>query len=162
MHTILQGGTAENRCVVVLQLLGVDGSVLREALTHKKLTAKGEEVTLFLFFVSRVFSCLACSVRLHNCVSYLHWCVTDDQPAQLWAGDVCPWRLGQGRVWSDLHLVGGEDQPVSGSKGDVTLLITTQIITLWGCRCVLPFISCSVLYMLCRMNSTAAVRAPHL
>lgn len=162
MHTILQGGTAENRCVVVLQLLGVDGSVLREALTHKKLTAKGEEVTLFLFFVSRVFSCLACSVRLHNFVSYLHWCVTDDQPAQLWAGDVCPWRLGQGRVWSDLHLVGGEDQPVSGSEGEVTLLITTQIITLWGCRCVLPLISCSVLYMLCRMNSTAAVRAPHL
>lgn len=82
MHTILQGGTAENRCVVVLQLLGVDGSVLREALTHKKLTAKGEEVTLFLFFVSRVFSCLACNYD-NNFVSYLHWCVTDDQPAQL-------------------------------------------------------------------------------
>lgn len=38
---------ALNRCVVVFQLLGVDGSALTEALTHKKLTAKGEEVTLF-------------------------------------------------------------------------------------------------------------------
>lgn len=46
MHTILRGGTAGNRCVVVLQLLAVDGSALGEALTHKKLTAKGEEVTL--------------------------------------------------------------------------------------------------------------------
>uniref|UniRef100_A0A668ASF7 Myosin Ic, paralog a n=1 Tax=Myripristis murdjan TaxID=586833 RepID=A0A668ASF7_9TELE len=33
-------------CVVVLQLLGVDGSALREALTHKKLIAKGEEVMI--------------------------------------------------------------------------------------------------------------------
>lgn len=46
MSPILRGGTAENRCVVVFQLLGVDGSALGEALTHKKLTAKGEEVTL--------------------------------------------------------------------------------------------------------------------
>lgn len=38
---------ALNRCVVVFQLLGVDGSALTEALTHKKLTAKGEEVTRF-------------------------------------------------------------------------------------------------------------------
>lgn len=30
--------------LVVLQLLGVDGSALGNALTHKKLTAKGEEV----------------------------------------------------------------------------------------------------------------------
>lgn len=46
MRPILRGGTAENRCVVVLQLLAVDGCALREALTHKKLTAKGEEVTI--------------------------------------------------------------------------------------------------------------------
>uniref|UniRef100_A0A8D3CSZ7 Unconventional myosin-Ic-like n=1 Tax=Scophthalmus maximus TaxID=52904 RepID=A0A8D3CSZ7_SCOMX len=38
------------KCVLVLQLLGVDDSALREALTHKKLTAKGEEVTVFLSF----------------------------------------------------------------------------------------------------------------
>lgn len=39
----------ENMCVVaVLQLLGVDGSALKEALTHKKLTAKGEEVIVLL------------------------------------------------------------------------------------------------------------------
>jgi len=32
-------------CVfVILQLLGVDGTVLKEALTHKKIIAKGEEV----------------------------------------------------------------------------------------------------------------------
>lgn len=46
MRPILRGGSAENRCVVVLQLLAVDGCALGEALTHKKLTAKGEEVTL--------------------------------------------------------------------------------------------------------------------
>lgn len=45
MRPISRGGTAENRCVVVLQLLAVDGCALGEALTHKKLTAKGEEVT---------------------------------------------------------------------------------------------------------------------
>lgn len=44
MHQILGGGAAKNRCVVVFQLLAVDGSALGEALTHKKLTAKGEEV----------------------------------------------------------------------------------------------------------------------
>lgn len=54
MHKILWGGAAENRCVVVFQLLGVDGSTLGEALTHKKLTAKGEEVTLFFLL------CLSC------------------------------------------------------------------------------------------------------
>lgn len=30
--------------VVLLQLLGVNGTVLTEALTHKKIIAKGEEV----------------------------------------------------------------------------------------------------------------------
>lgn len=45
MHQIPGGGAAKNRCVVVFQLLAVDGSALGEALTHKKLTAKGEEVT---------------------------------------------------------------------------------------------------------------------
>lgn len=33
---------------VALQLLGVDGCVLKEALTHKKITAKGEEVWCLL------------------------------------------------------------------------------------------------------------------
>lgn len=32
--------------VVLFQLLGVNGAVLTEALTHKKITAKGEEVGL--------------------------------------------------------------------------------------------------------------------
>lgn len=44
MHKILRGDAARNRCVVVFQLLAVDGSALEEALTHKKLKAKGEEV----------------------------------------------------------------------------------------------------------------------
>lgn len=48
MQKHLQKGLAESRCVVVFQLLGVDGAALGEALTHKKLTAKGEEVTAFL------------------------------------------------------------------------------------------------------------------
>lgn len=34
-------------CCVVCQLLGVEGSVLSEALTHKKIVAKGEEVKCF-------------------------------------------------------------------------------------------------------------------
>lgn len=38
------------------QLLGVDGSVLKEALTHKKIVAKGEEV------ISQYLS--VCSVSL--------------------------------------------------------------------------------------------------
>lgn len=52
MHKILQGDAAKNGCVVVFQLLAVDGSALGEALTHKKLKAKGEEViyqSLYLF-----------------------------------------------------------------------------------------------------------------
>uniref|UniRef100_A0A7N8X8E9 Myosin Ic, paralog a n=1 Tax=Mastacembelus armatus TaxID=205130 RepID=A0A7N8X8E9_9TELE len=49
IHKWSQKGIVENRCVVVFQLLGVDGSALREALTHKKLTAKGEEVIVFVF-----------------------------------------------------------------------------------------------------------------
>lgn len=54
-----QEGIAEARCVVVvLQLLGVDDSGLREALTHKKLTAKGEEVTLFLSLCFLVTWCV--------------------------------------------------------------------------------------------------------
>lgn len=61
----LQEGIAENRCVV-LQLLGVDGSALREALTHKKLTAKGEEVTLCLslFLVFSAVWCVLCDFRI--------------------------------------------------------------------------------------------------
>lgn len=58
MHKNFQKGIAESRCVVVFQLLGVDGSALTEALTHKKLTAKGEEVTAFFVLVPHVFSCL--------------------------------------------------------------------------------------------------------
>lgn len=36
---------------MILQLLGVDGTVLKEALTHKKIIAKGEEVCSQLFTV---------------------------------------------------------------------------------------------------------------
>lgn len=44
-HSVLHRHLQEQtRCVVVLQLLGVDGSSLADALTHRKLTAKGEEV----------------------------------------------------------------------------------------------------------------------
>ncbi len=39
-------------CVfVLLQLLGVDGTVFKEALTHKKIIAKGEEVCFQVFRV---------------------------------------------------------------------------------------------------------------
>lgn len=39
-------------CVfVILQLLGVDGTVFKEALTHKKIIAKGEEVCFQVFRV---------------------------------------------------------------------------------------------------------------
>lgn len=76
--------------------------------------------------VSQVFSCWVCVVRFHNFVSYSRLYVTDDQPAAFWAGGVCPWCLSQGCIWSDLHLVGGEDQPVAGSEGAVTLLLATQ------------------------------------
>lgn len=48
---------------MVFQLLGVDVSALGEALTHKKLTAKGEEVPVFV----SVFP--TCS---------LVWCVASD------------------------------------------------------------------------------------
>lgn len=72
MSPILRGGTAENRCVVVFQLLGVDGSALGEALTHKKLTAKGEEVTLPPSCLSTFLVVRACGLRFHNVVFYLH------------------------------------------------------------------------------------------
>lgn len=44
MHKILRGDADKNGRLVVFQLLAVDGSALEEALTHKKLKAKGEEV----------------------------------------------------------------------------------------------------------------------
>lgn len=75
MHKNSEKGTAENRCVVVFQLLGVDGSALREALTHKKLTAKGEEVTavLSLFLMFSVVQCVLRDfiILLHPCVCAL-------------------------------------------------------------------------------------------
>lgn len=120
MQRAPQKSIAENRCVVVLQLLGVDGSALKEALTHKKLTAKGEEVTVPSPLCKRfVFVCIVWfqNVMLHMCLF-----IADDQPTEFWAGNVCPRRLSQGRVWSDLHLVGEEDQPVVGSEGAVTAL----------------------------------------
>lgn len=63
--TNTQKGSFENRCVV-LQLLGVDGSALREALTHKKLTAKGEEVMPFLslFCIFSLVWCLSCTITI--------------------------------------------------------------------------------------------------
>ncbi len=81
MHKNSQKGKAENRCVVVFQLLGVDGSALEEALTHKKLTAKGEEVTVSLSLFLMFSAVLASIVQFRNFVSYLRLCITDDQPA---------------------------------------------------------------------------------
>lgn len=75
MHQEPQKGITESRCVVVLQLLGVDGSAFREALTHKKLTAKGEEVTVFLplftVFVVVWFALWDFRILCHTCVSSL-------------------------------------------------------------------------------------------
>lgn len=95
--------------------------------------------------------------------------ITDGQPAQFWAGNVCAWCPGQGCVWSDVHLAGGEDQPVAGSEGAVAALITPQKTVVdrpssccYRCRCVLPSITWCVFYMLCRMKSTTAVRPPQL
>lgn len=46
-NLFVTGGTVMRANVVVLfQLLGVNGTVLTEALTHKKIIAKGEEVGL--------------------------------------------------------------------------------------------------------------------
>lgn len=73
MHKILQGGAAENRCVVVFQLLGVDGSALGEALTHKKLTAKGEEVMFFFCF------CFSCFHLLCGCIRTRPACLCASQ-----------------------------------------------------------------------------------
>lgn len=68
MHKHLKKGNIENRHVV-LQLLGVDGSALREALTHKKLTAKGEEVTIFLslFCMFSLVWCVLCDICFILC-----------------------------------------------------------------------------------------------
>lgn len=46
-HVFVSGEAVLHANVVVLfQLLGVNGAVLTEALTHKKIIAKGEEVGL--------------------------------------------------------------------------------------------------------------------
>ena len=46
-HLFMTGGAVACANVVMLfQLLGVNGTVLTEALTHKKIIAKGEEVGL--------------------------------------------------------------------------------------------------------------------
>lgn len=86
MRPILRGGSAENRCVVVLQLLAVDGCALGEALTHKKLTAKGEEVTL---------PPCSCTLRKINKIADCDFssvlsAFTDGQCAQFRAGGVIP------------------------------------------------------------------------
>uniref|UniRef100_A0A7N8WN41 Myosin Ic, paralog a n=1 Tax=Mastacembelus armatus TaxID=205130 RepID=A0A7N8WN41_9TELE len=46
--------TTETQIMTLAKLLGVDGSALREALTHKKLTAKGEEMISPLNFEQAV------------------------------------------------------------------------------------------------------------
>lgn len=51
--------SAESTRVVVFQLLSVDGSELKEALTHKKLTAKGDEVPQTLTPPVFTYWCLA-------------------------------------------------------------------------------------------------------
>lgn len=71
---------AENRCVVVSQLLGVDGSALREALTHKKFTAKGEEVTVPSSLCKMfVFLCIVC---FQTFMLYMCLFIADDQPTK--------------------------------------------------------------------------------
>lgn len=113
MRPILRGGTAKNRCVVVLQLLAVDGCALGEALTHKKLTAKGEEVTLSSFFL----------MHLKKRFLFADWdfssvlsAFSDGQCTQFRAGGVIPWRSRQGHVQSNVHVAGGEDQPIACTK----------------------------------------------
>lgn len=55
------------------QLLGVDGSVLKEALTHKKIVAKGEEViTLCLCLFCLVFNIL-CLCWYSHVLSISRW-----------------------------------------------------------------------------------------
>ena len=56
------------------QLMGVDGSALGEALTHKKLTAKGEEVTIILSSLL-MFSAVCCVfsdlvILRHPCIHH--------------------------------------------------------------------------------------------
>lgn len=46
--------------------------------------------------------------------------ITDGECAQFRAGGVIPWHPGQGHVQSDVHVVGGEDQPVPGPQGEAS------------------------------------------
>ena len=46
LHVQISGAVMCANVVVLSQLLGVNGAVLTEALTHKKIIAKGEEVGL--------------------------------------------------------------------------------------------------------------------
>uniref|UniRef100_A0A3P8S6H3 Myosin Ic, paralog a n=1 Tax=Amphiprion percula TaxID=161767 RepID=A0A3P8S6H3_AMPPE len=62
--------TTETQTSNLAKLLGVDGSALREALTHKKLTAKGEEVIVCLSLLHFQFFHMCC-VDFHSC----HACV---------------------------------------------------------------------------------------
>ncbi len=96
----------------------------RHSLTRNS-QPKEKRWSSFLFLLL-VLLIVCCVVSIYNFMLYWHLCITDDKPAKLWAGGVCPWRPGQSRVQSDLHLVGGEDQPVAGSEGAVTLLTATQ------------------------------------
>lgn len=69
-HTHSQKCNTEYRFVVVLQLLGVDGSALREALTHRKLIAKGEEVMISVSLIGPrffTFSAVWCAFVLLIC-----------------------------------------------------------------------------------------------
>lgn len=56
---------------------------------------------------------------------------TDGQCAQFRAGGVIPWHPGQGHVQSDVHVVGGEDQPVPGPQGEASDQMKTTEITRW-------------------------------
>lgn len=49
-----------------VQLLGVDSCVLREALTHKKITAKGEEVWYLLITTNSTIMLSNWNVALDN------------------------------------------------------------------------------------------------
>lgn len=96
------------------------------------------------FSLPLLFSFLVTVVWFHYLVLHTYVSITDDRATKFRTGNVCPWCLSQGCVRSYFHLVGGEDQPVSGFEGALTLTYRQYYIFMLWCLLLYFTLDCIV------------------
>ncbi|ETE60452.1 Myosin-Ic, partial [Ophiophagus hannah] len=102
--------TTENQIKYLARLLGLENLVLQEALTHKKIIAKGEQVPRVLVLIARA--------QRGDWWYLFFFFPAADQPSQPGTGLLRSRRFGQSRVRAHLLLAGGQDKQILGLQGD--------------------------------------------